>query len=79
LEGHTPLGKNIHMAVLAAILPLVSQSSALALVLYRLATADAYVTKELLRAAKAVSSLALIVKEVGTIIKEDDRLPSSEV
>jgi hypothetical protein len=67
------------MAVLAAILPLVSQSSALALVLYRLATADAYVTKELLRAAKAVSSLALIVKEVGTIIKEDDRLPSSEV
>ncbi|KAF9730540.1 hypothetical protein PMIN02_001479 [Paraphaeosphaeria minitans] len=66
------------MAVLAAILPLVSQSSALALVLYRLAAADAYAAKELLKAAKAISNLALIVKEVGTIIKEDDRLPSAE-
>ncbi|KAK7184082.1 hypothetical protein DPSP01_001276 [Paraphaeosphaeria sporulosa] len=66
------------MAVLAAILPLVSQSSALALVLYRLAAVDAYAAKELLRAAKAISNLALIVKEVGTIIKEDDRLPSAE-
>lgn len=67
------------MAVLAAILPLVSQSSALALVLYHLAAADAHTAKELLEAAKAISNLALIVKEVGTIIKEDDRLPSAEV
>lgn len=67
------------MAVHADILPLVSQSSALALVLYRLAAADADVAKDLLRTAKAVSSLALIVKEVGTIIKEEDRLPSAEV
>ncbi|KAL1595669.1 hypothetical protein SLS60_009358 [Paraconiothyrium brasiliense] len=66
------------MAVLAAILPLVSQSSALALVLYRLAAADAHVARDLLKAAKAISDLALIVKEVGTIIKEDDRLPSVE-
>ncbi|KAF2441085.1 hypothetical protein P171DRAFT_434772 [Karstenula rhodostoma CBS 690.94] len=66
------------MAVLAAILPLVSQSSALALVLYRVAAADVYAAKELLKAAKAISNLALIVKEVGTIIKEDDRLPSAE-
>ncbi|KAF1974091.1 hypothetical protein BU23DRAFT_505908, partial [Bimuria novae-zelandiae CBS 107.79] len=66
------------MAVLAAILPLVSQSSTLALVLYRLAATDTYAAKDLLRTAKAISNLALIVKEVGTIIKEDDRLPSPE-
>ncbi|KAJ4301008.1 hypothetical protein N0V90_003097 [Kalmusia sp. IMI 367209] len=68
------------MAVLAAILPLVSECSALALVLYRLGAADvdACVAKELLRTAKALSNLALIVKEIGTIIKEDDRLPSAE-
>lgn len=67
------------MAGVAAILPLVSQSSGLALLLYRLAAADEYAAKELLRTAKAISNLALIVKEVGTIIKEDDRLPSAEV
>ena len=67
------------MAVLAAILPLVSQCSALALLLYRLAAADSHAAKELLKTAQAISNLALIMKEVGTIIKEDDRLPSAEV
>lgn len=67
------------MAVLAAILPLASQASALALLLYRLAAANSHTTIELLKTAKAISNLALIVKEVGTIIKEDDRLPSAEV
>lgn len=67
------------MAVLAAILPLASQGSTLALLLYRVAAANPHEARELLGTAKGISHLALIVKEVGTIIKEDDRLPSAEV
>lgn len=67
------------MAVLAAILPLVSQASALALALYRLAATDVYAAKELLKTARAVSNLALIAKEIGTFVNQDDRLPSPEV
>lgn len=67
------------MAVLAAILPLVSRSSALALELYRLAAGEPEAAKELVKTAKSISNLALIVKQVGTIVKEDDRLPSEDV
>lgn len=67
------------MAVLAAILPLAAQGSTLALLLYRVAAANPHEAKELLGTARGISNLALIVKEVGTIIKEDDRLPSAEV
>jgi len=67
------------MAVLAAILPLVSRSSTLALELYRFAAAEPDTTKDLIRTAKSINNLALIVKQVGTIIKEDDRLLSAEV
>ncbi|KAF2644188.1 hypothetical protein P280DRAFT_226750 [Massarina eburnea CBS 473.64] len=66
------------MAVLAAILPFVSRCSALALNLYRLAAVETDAAKDLLKAAKAINNVSLIVKQVGTIIKEDDRLPSSE-
>jgi hypothetical protein len=67
------------MAVLAAILPLVSRSSALALELYRFAAAKPDAARDLIRTAKSINNLALIVKQVGTIIKEDDRLLSPEV
>lgn len=67
------------MAVLAAILPLVSRSSSLALELYRLVASEPDAARDLLRTAKSINNLALVVKQVGTIIKEDDRLPSAEV
>lgn len=67
------------MAVLAAILPVVSRSSSLALELYRVAAESKEAAKQLIKVASAVSSFALILKQVGTIIKEDDRLPSPEV
>lgn len=66
------------MAVLAAILPLVSRSSTLALELYRFAAAEPDTARDLIKTAKSINNLALIVKQVGTIIKEDDRLLSAE-
>ncbi|KAF1953960.1 hypothetical protein CC80DRAFT_134106 [Byssothecium circinans] len=66
------------MAVLAAILPIVSRSSALAVHLYSLAAVEADTTKDLLKTAKYINNVSLIVKQLGTIIKEDDRLPSSD-
>ena len=67
------------MAVLAAILPVVSRSSALALELYRVAAESPETAKELIGVASQINGFALILKQVGTIIKEDDRLPSPEV
>ena len=67
------------MAVLAAILPAVSRSSCLALELYQFAASSPGEAKDLLKIAKAINSFASILKQVGTIIKEDDRLPSYEV
>jgi hypothetical protein len=67
------------MAVLASILPVVSRSSALALELYRVAAEQPEAAKELVGAASQINGFALILKQVGTIIKEDDRLPSPEV
>ncbi|KAF2683490.1 hypothetical protein K458DRAFT_47157 [Lentithecium fluviatile CBS 122367] len=66
------------MAALAAILPIVSRSSTLALELYRFAATESDTARDLIRTAKSINNLALIVKQVGTIIKEDDRLLSAE-
>ncbi|KAF1845960.1 uncharacterized protein K460DRAFT_386349 [Cucurbitaria berberidis CBS 394.84] len=66
------------MAVLAEILPLVSRSSHLALELYRAAAKSQEVARDFVKVASAINEFALILKQVGTIIKEDDRLPSHE-
>ncbi|EMD61929.1 hypothetical protein COCSADRAFT_183086 [Bipolaris sorokiniana ND90Pr] len=66
------------MAVLAAILPVVSRSSALALDLFKTAAALPDVAKERVEIANRINGFASILKQVGTIIKEDDRLPSPE-
>ncbi|KAF1929709.1 uncharacterized protein M421DRAFT_4158 [Didymella exigua CBS 183.55] len=66
------------MAVLAAILPVVSSSSCLALKLYQFAASSPKETKDLIKVAKAINNFASILKQVGMIIKEDDRLPSFE-
>jgi hypothetical protein len=67
------------MAVLAAILPVVSRNSALALKLFKTAATSPETTKELVGIANKINGFASILKQVGTIIKEDDRLPSPEV
>lgn len=67
------------MAVLAAILPVVSRSSHLALQLFGVAAQSPEATKDLVAVATKVNGFAAILKQVGTIIKEDDRLPSLEV
>lgn len=67
------------MAVLAAILPVVARSSGLALDLYRVTAGSHEVASELIKAAKVINHFALNLKQIGTIIKEDDRLPSHEV
>lgn len=67
------------MAVLAAILPVVSRSSCLALELYQFAASSPGEAKDLIKVAKVINNFASILKQVGTIIKEDDRLPSYEV
>lgn len=67
------------MAVLAAILPVVSRSACLALELYQSAATLPEEATDLVQAAKAINNFASILKQVGTIIKEDDRLPSYEV
>ncbi|USP79816.1 hypothetical protein yc1106_07090 [Curvularia clavata] len=67
------------MAVLAAILPVVSRSSALALELFKTAAACPEAAKELVEVANKINGFASILKQVGTIIKEDDRLPSPEI
>ncbi|KAJ4984053.1 hypothetical protein SVAN01_10484 [Stagonosporopsis vannaccii] len=66
------------MAVLAAILPVVSRSSCLALELYRFAASSPAEAESFLKVARAINGYAAILKQVGTIIKEDDRLPSYE-
>ena len=68
------------MGVLDAILPVVSQGSGLALELYRVAASSQdEAAKDLTKAASAINNFASILKQIGTIIKEDDRLPSHEV
>ena len=67
------------MAVLADILPVVSRSSALALKLYGIAAESPGSAKDLVGVANSINGFAAILKQLGTIIKEDDRLPSPEV
>jgi len=67
------------MAVLAAILPVVSRSSSLALQLFGVAAKSPEAAKDFVAVASKVNGFAAILKQVGTIIKEDDRLPSLEV
>jgi hypothetical protein len=68
------------MAVLEAILPAVARSSGLSLELYRIAAlCQNEAARDLITTASAINSFASIVKQIGTIIKEDDRLPSNEV
>ncbi|KAB2100865.1 hypothetical protein AG0111_0g10732 [Alternaria gaisen] len=66
------------MAVLADILPVVSRSSALALKLYGIAAESPGSAKDLVGVANSINGFAAILKQLGTIIKEDDRLPSPE-
>lgn len=67
------------MAVLAAILPVVSSSSRLTLELYQAAAESTLASKDFIEVASTVNSFASILKQVGTFIKENDRLPSHEV
>lgn len=67
------------MAVLAMILPVVSRSSRLAHGLYRIGAESQDDAKDFIMIASAINELASILKQVGTTIKEDDRLPSHEV
>ncbi|KAH7069410.1 hypothetical protein FB567DRAFT_221740 [Paraphoma chrysanthemicola] len=67
------------MAVLDSILPVVSRSSALALELYRTAAScENEAAKDFIHAASVTNTFASTLKQIGTIIKEDDRLPSHE-
>ncbi|KAH9860796.1 hypothetical protein J1614_012129 [Plenodomus biglobosus] len=66
------------MAVLAAILPLVARSSSLALEIYRVAASSQEAARDLVKVAKVINQFASNLKQIGTIIKEDDRLPSHE-
>jgi hypothetical protein len=64
--------------MLAAILPVVSRSSSLALELYQFAASTGSSSSDFIKVAGAINNFALILKQLGTIIKEDDRLPSPE-
>jgi hypothetical protein len=68
------------MAVLEAILPAVARSSGISLQLYRVAASSHNAAaRDLIKAASTINNFASTLKQIGTIIKEDDRLPSSEV
>ncbi|KAF2474602.1 uncharacterized protein BDR25DRAFT_332020 [Lindgomyces ingoldianus] len=66
------------MADLAAIFSTVSRGARLALELNELAATTPDATYNLHRIAKSVSNFSLTVKQVGTLIKENDHLPSLE-
>lgn len=67
------------MAVLATILPVVGRSGSLALQLYKCAaTLHDEAASDLTRAAKSIRAFSSVLKQVGTIIKEDDLLTSHE-
>ncbi|KAL6708750.1 hypothetical protein ACN47E_002446 [Coniothyrium glycines] len=62
--------------VLDAILPVVARCSSLALSLYHVAAASQEAARPLIDTAKVTNSFALNLKQVGTIITENDQLPS---
>lgn len=66
------------MADLGAIFSFVSSGSSLAYKIFTLAT-KVEDGKFLGQIAKSISNASLTVKQIGTIIKEDDTLPSAEV
>lgn len=51
----------------------------LALDLYNVATTASFTPTDFSRIAKSISTFSLTVKQVGTIIREDDSLASPEV
>jgi hypothetical protein len=68
------------MGVLETILPAVARSSSVSLEIYRvLALSPNEAARDLIKSARAVNNFASILKQIGTIIKEDDRLPSNQV
>lgn len=69
------------MAVLQAILPAAARSSGLSLELYRVAASSSSdeAARDFVKAAGTINNFASILKQIGTIIKEDDQLPSHEV
>ncbi|KAL5121797.1 hypothetical protein ACEQ8H_000012 [Pleosporales sp. CAS-2024a] len=67
------------MAVLETILPAVARSSGLSLELYRVAASSHNeAAKDLVKAASTINNFASVLKQIGTMIKEDDQLPSHE-
>ncbi|KAH7402063.1 hypothetical protein DE146DRAFT_454513 [Phaeosphaeria sp. MPI-PUGE-AT-0046c] len=66
------------MAVLDNILPAVGRISGLSRELYRVAAANHKAAQDLIKAASTVNGFASTLKQIGTIITEDDRLPSQE-
>jgi hypothetical protein len=68
------------MAVLQAILPAAARSSGLSLELYRVAASSSdEAARDFVKAAGTINNFASILKQIGTIVKEDDQLPSHEV
>jgi hypothetical protein len=67
------------MADLAGVFNIVSRTSSLALELYKLASVAPSTLNSINRIAKSISSVSSTVKQIGTIIREDDSLPSHGV
>jgi hypothetical protein len=67
------------MADLAGVFSIVSWASSLALELYKLATKAPSALNSINTITKSISNFSSTVKQVGTIIREDDSLPSPEV
>jgi hypothetical protein len=68
------------MAVLETILPAVARSSTISVEIYRVAALSPNeAVKDLVKSASAINNFASTLKQIGTIVKEDDRLPSNQV
>lgn len=67
------------MADLGAIFSTVSRASSLAFELYKLATSNPHGTNHLSKVARSISTFSSTVKELATVIRENDTIPSPEV
>jgi hypothetical protein len=68
------------MAVLETVLPAVARSSTISVEIYRVAALSPNeAVRDLVKSARAINSFASTLKQIGTIVKEDDRLPSNQV
>lgn len=65
--------------VLDSILPVVTRCSSLSLRLYQVAASSRETATLLIDTAKTTNTFALSLKQVGTIITENDQLPSHSV